>query len=236
MIRIVPVVVCALLFSNFLYAQDDVSKERAIMERLESSIQVILNYDPVETTARLELVGEQNKKLAKLNEEYQKMIEEIVALQARGDSQSIKASKLRFLSRMTAFEQTLHSEILLPHQSDVLHSVVFANFVKNRGGSFLRTIEKYYADEFGLSSEQKKEMADIEKQATDKVAAAKQSSKKNSNEYQTKKRKMFGRSFRLNRKRSSTNSKTVVDFSNICFLQIVTIQWSPTHRKQNTLK
>ncbi|MDA7910415.1 hypothetical protein N9Z53_02005 [Mariniblastus sp.] len=174
MIRIIPIFICAFFISNVLHGQDGVSKERAMMERLESSIQIILSYDPAISNANLELVDDQKEKLAKLNDEYQKMIEEIVELQARGDEDSINASKRQFLKKMTTFQNTLHADILLPHQSDLLHSLVFAQFVKHRGGSILRAIETYYTREFGLTSEQKREMAQIDKQAAKKVAAAKE--------------------------------------------------------------
>lgn len=176
MIRIIIYLISAFFISNVLHAQDGVSEERAMMERLESSIQVMLSYDPAVSTADLELVDDQKERLAKLNDEYQGMIEEIQRLQ--GVEGSIDATKLLFLKKMVAFQETLHSDILLPHQSDVLNSLVFSQFVNRRGGSMLRAIETYYTHEFGLTNEQKKEMEQIEKQAAEKVAAAKERFKK----------------------------------------------------------
>ncbi len=176
MFRIATIFFVAFFISDVLHAQDAVSEERAMMERLESSIQIVLKMDPAIKTGQLELVDDQNERLARLNDEYQKMIDEIQSLQ--GDENAIKARKLVFLKRMSTFQETLHNDILLPHQSTVLDSLVFAQFVKHHGGSILRAIKTYYTREFSLTDDQKRDLAKIEKQVAAKVAAAQEEFKK----------------------------------------------------------
>ena len=176
MFRIASILFCAFFFSNVLQAQETVSKERAMMERLESSIQIVLNMDPAITTGQLELVHDQNENLAKLNDEYQRLIDEIQSLQ--GDEHASEAKKILFLDRMSTFHETLHTDILLPHQSNVLNSLVFAQFVKHHGGNTLRAINTYYTREFSLTDDQKRDLAKVEKQAAEKVAAAQEEFRK----------------------------------------------------------
>lgn len=176
MFRIAFIFFVAFFISDVLYAQDTVSEERAMMERLESSIQIVLKMYPATKTGQLELVDDQNEKLAKLDDEYQRMIDEIQSLQ--GDEHATEARKLLFLKRMSTFQETLHTDILLPHQSAVLDSLVFAQFVKHHGGSILRAIKTYYTREFSLTDDQKKDLAKVEKQAAAKVAAAKEEFRK----------------------------------------------------------
>ncbi|MDA7859044.1 hypothetical protein N9007_00475 [bacterium] len=176
MFRIASIFFVAFFISDILHAQDAVSEERAMMERLESSIQIVLKMDPATKTGQLELVDNQNESLAKLNDEYQKMIDEIQSLQ--GDEHAAEVSKLLFLKRMSTFQETLHTDILLPHQSDVLNSLVFSQFVKHHGGSILRAIKTYYTREFNLTDKQKRNLAKVEKQAEAKIAAAQEEFRK----------------------------------------------------------
>jgi hypothetical protein len=52
--------------SHSLLAQETVSDERAAMERLEGSIQIVLNMDPQFQAKHLELVDDQKAQLEKL--------------------------------------------------------------------------------------------------------------------------------------------------------------------------
>ena len=104
------------------------------------------------------------------------MIDEIQSLP--GDEPATKTRKLLFLNRMSTFQETLHTDILLPHQITVLDSLVFAQFVKHHGGSILRAIKTYYTREFNLTDKQKRDLAKIEKQAEAKIAAAQEEFRK----------------------------------------------------------
>ena len=176
MFRLAFIFFVAFFVSDVLNAQDTVSEERAMMERLESSIQIVLKMDPATKTGQLELVDDQNERLARLNDEYQRMIDEIQSLP--GDEPATKTRKLLFLNRMSTFQETLHTDILLPHQITVLDSLVFAQFVKHHGGSILRAIKTYYTREFNLTDKQKRDLAKIEKQAEAKIAAAQEEFRK----------------------------------------------------------
>ncbi|MAJ46217.1 MAG: hypothetical protein CMJ57_02685 [Planctomycetaceae bacterium] len=176
MFRIALIFFVAFIISDVLHAQDAVRGERAMMERLESSIQIILKMDPAVKTGPMELVDDQHEMLAKLDGEYQTMIEELQSLPS--DKKANEARKLLFLKRMSTLQEALHTDILLPHQSAVLESLVFAQFVQRHGGSILRAIKTYYTREFSLTHDQKKDLAKIEKQAAAKVLAAQEEFKK----------------------------------------------------------
>lgn len=162
----------AFLLSPLAGQEEAYDEVRAKFEKFESSIQIVLKYDPVDDIGKLELVEDQQKQLKALNEEYQSLIDQIKSL---GDSPMESNAKMAlFVQKMDSLTKTLNKEILLPHQSVLVESLVFSKILKHRGGSWLAAIQTYYRDQFNLSDKQKEEFKTIEKKVGEEIAEAKE--------------------------------------------------------------
>lgn len=152
--------------------QDNSTDEmRANFEKLESGIQIVLKYSPQDEDQAIVLADQQKKQLAELDEEYQRMIDQIQSL---GNSPDQREAKMAlFTSKMMSLNKALHEDVLLPHQSAVVESLVFSKILQHHGGSLLKAIETYYRKQFGLTSRQKDDLKDIEENVAEKVAEAK---------------------------------------------------------------
>lgn len=176
MVQQFVIVAVFVLYPTSLLAQFEVDDELAgSINRMGSTMQLVLD-ESERPNSKLELVGEQKAQLAELAKNFKQMILELNELD--GDKDGIESSVALFFKKMDQFESTLHKDILLPHQSQALKAMVFAEFVRGNGGSMLRAISKYYSREFDLKDAQKKKLIVIEKRAANQVAEAKKRFKK----------------------------------------------------------
>ncbi len=173
----ISIIVTLLSIGNSIPAQETTNDElRANFEKLETAIQIVLRYDPAEEIGIIDLIEGQKEQLLLLDEEYQQMIDDVQNL---GNGQDQQKAKLAvFAANMTSLTSTLHDKILLPHQSELVETLVFSKFLKHRGGNLLEAIETYYRKQFGLSVKQKEELNAIQQEAAKKVAEAKERFKK----------------------------------------------------------
>ena len=171
------VLILALVVPSAALAQDaassnassDVALANLLNLRLHS-MQVALN-ETRNLKSDLELVDNQRDALEALSLKYAHMVQNLVKLEKTegGMQESISLC----LQKMDTFENTLSSEILLPHQSAELRKMVFAELVRNNGGSLISTLSVYYPQQFKLDKDQEKRMKEVTQSAKEKLAKAK---------------------------------------------------------------
>jgi hypothetical protein len=175
MTRNLIAIACLLVSPSMLLGQGDISPDEAALgasiNRVLETIQIVLN-EGEQPDSELELVDTQKEQLVALREDYKNMIREVQRLD--NEENNTEAATAIVLAKTSSFEKTLFDEILLPHQSRVLKSMVFAKFVKDSGGNMLDAIAKFYPNEFKLDKQQKKRMQAIEDDVAKKVAKAKE--------------------------------------------------------------
>ena len=117
MCRLLTFSFCVLLHSITAYAQDETSNEiMGQINRIVSSLRVA-RVEAANESSELEIVPEQAKQIATLAVEYRSMLEEFNAF-VEDDNQT---GALSFMaSNLPGFNTKLHSDILLPHQSQHL--------------------------------------------------------------------------------------------------------------------
>ena len=118
----------------------------------------------------LELVDDQRIELAKLAEDCREMERSAGKLPKTGD---IKDRFVKVLDRLDLFERRLSSDILLPHQSAVLDTMVFNELVRREGGNLITAISTHFGDGFQFSKNQTKRIGELKTSVNTKIAKAK---------------------------------------------------------------
>ena len=173
--RMYPFIACILFCSSAAQAQQEQSDEIASrLNRIVAALRVA-RVESSNVSSKLDIVPEQAEQIAALTVDYKAMLQEYAAFI---DNDNQPAALSIMASNMPRFENRLHSEILIPHQSELLTKLVFADLLKSAGGNLLRSISTNYAKEFGLTDDQNKKMLEIEKRVTKEVAEAERKFKK----------------------------------------------------------
>ena len=119
--------------------------------------------------SELELVDDQRIALANLAEDYRELERSAGKLPKTGD---IKERFVKVLDRLDMFERRLTSDILLPHQSAVLDTMVFNRMVTHEGGNLIAAISTHYGDDFKFSKNQTKRIGELRTSVDTKIAKA----------------------------------------------------------------
>jgi hypothetical protein len=156
--------------------------------------------------SNLELVDDQRIELAKLAKDYSEMRQSMRELPKADDVKDRFAS---LLSRMDAFERRLSSDILLPHQTSTLDTMVFDWLVKREQGNLVAALAEHYPNQFRFSDNQKKRIDKLKTSAREKIAEAKR-------EFQEKLKKISAdANTEMHAILTPHQSRTLVDLSGI---------------------
>ena len=120
--------------------------------------------------ADLELVDYQKTELAKLSSDVKDMF---LKIKQHEKDDNMQEELAMGLTMMDTFEYRLSSEILLPHQSTALGSMVFNNLLKEKGGDLVSTLDTYYPKQFLFTDTQKKRLDEIKTSTAAEVEKAK---------------------------------------------------------------
>jgi hypothetical protein len=171
-------VLCLVVCSSASLAQDAgpdaTSKDSALANSLNlrmHTMQLALT-EARNLKSDLELVENQRDALDALAAEYGQMVQILMKLEKTENG--MKEAVSLCLRKMDAFEETLSSDILLPHQSAELRKMVFAELVQDNGGNLISALAIYYPQQFDLDENQKRQMKDITLSSKEKIAKAKQ--------------------------------------------------------------
>ena len=166
-------VVCFIvLCSSACFSQDLSSEDTAFLNQVNLRLRTMyLALDQHQNTdSSLELMDYQKEKLAELAEEFSEMQRSLGPLPKAGDIQSRFGL---FLGEMDSFERRLSSDILLPHQSTELATMVFTRMVKREGGNLISALTTHYPNSFQFSDDQKERMDKLKMSLNSKVREAK---------------------------------------------------------------
>lgn len=176
--KFLPVLILALVVSSATVAQDAASTNTASDSALANSLNLRLHTMQValkqtrNLKSDLELVDNQRHALESLSLEYAQITQAIMKLDKTESGRKEGVSLC--LKKMDAFEKTLTSDILLPHQSAELRKMVFAELVQNNGGNLISTLSVYYPQQFKLDKDQERRMKDVTQATKEKLAKAKE--------------------------------------------------------------
>ena len=176
-----PLAICLIvLISSTCYSQNTPTEDAALVNQLNFRLQTmqLAMSEAQNLDSDVELVDDQRVKLATLTDEYKKMIRSIKELEKADDMQ---AGLAMCLTKLDTFEQRLSSDILLPHQSNALRTMVFTELIKEQGGDLVTTLATYYPKQFKLTDAQEKRMDKIRTTTATKIAEAKREFKEKLN-------------------------------------------------------
>ena len=176
-----PLAICLIvLISSTCYSQNTPTEDAALVNQLNFRLQTmqLAMSEAQNLDSDMELVDDQRVKLATLTDEYKKMIRSIKELEKADDMQ---AGLAMCLTKLDTFEQRLSSDILLPHQSNALRTMVFTELIKEQGGDLVTTLATYYPKQFKLTDAQEKRMDKIRTTTATKIAEAKREFKEKLN-------------------------------------------------------
>ena len=135
------------------------------------TIQLALN-EAQNLQSDLELTADQKSLLTELSKDYKQMVVSLNELEKTEGGMQVGLALMT--GKLDVFEERLSSDILLPHQSTALRSMVFAKLVKAEGGDLISALSTYYPKQFQLEDSQKAKLKDIKKVARDKIERAKE--------------------------------------------------------------
>ena len=160
------------LFSSTCFSQNTPTEDAALVNELNFRLQTmrLAMSEAQNLDSDMELVDDQRGKLSTLTDDYKKMILSIKEFEKNDDMQ---AGLAMCLTKMDTFEQRLSSDILLPHQSDALRTMVFTKLIKEQGGDLISTLAVYYPKQFQFTDAQEKRMDKIKTETAAKIAETK---------------------------------------------------------------
>ncbi len=165
----VSFIACLLLSSSMANGQQETTAEIwGRMSRMTSSLGVA-RVEASKESSELELVAEQIEQIATLTNDYKAVVQEY-GTYIDDDNQPAALSIMA--KQMPFFEKRLRSDILLPHQSELMTNLVFADLLRKANGNLLRSISKNYAREFGLTEGQNKKLLEIDSRIKRETAEA----------------------------------------------------------------
>jgi hypothetical protein len=162
------------MFSPSAVAQDATAEnvELDLLRQLDSRMMMLHTATTAtkDLDGDLELVDYQKTELSKLGRDVEEMFLKIKEHEKNG---TMHAGVEMCLTMMDSFESRLSSEILLPHQTAALSSMVFNNLLKEKGGDLVSTLDTYYPKQFLFTDAQKKQLDEIKTSTAAEVEKAK---------------------------------------------------------------
>lgn len=165
----------ALIFASSCYAQqadpveteicNEIARIQYMFMAARENIHGVNEFDAVEKQKEsYELIQ------AKLNAINDAM--RLIYTEKAGQEERIERLK-KIRSELADTEKVLKTEILLPHQVEMLEQAEFKILLGGSNGNLIKVLEKYYKSEFELTDDQKKQLEDIHKKADQEFAEIK---------------------------------------------------------------
>ncbi len=120
-------------------------------------------------TSDLELAENQKELLVELRKRHQLIVKE---LKTFGPNERDKAKQFLF-DNISRLETELTTDILLPHQVEIINEKLFERQLSMFGGNLFQAMLTGYRDQLGLDDKQLAELKKLSKETSDKLAEAK---------------------------------------------------------------
>jgi len=174
MAKLLLMIPLLVMFSSATHAQDATAEnaEVELLHQLDSRMMMLHTATTAtkDLDGDLELVDYQKTELAILGRDFKEMF---LKIKEHEKDDNMQAGLAMCLTMMDSFESRLSSEILLPHQTAALSSMVFNNLLKEKGGDLVSTLDAYYPKQFLFTDAQKKQLDEIKTSTAAEVEKAK---------------------------------------------------------------
>ena len=174
-------IVCLLLLSissalgqEFSQLQTEVTQkaeEFDAMIDLRRQTMELACSEALKNSFKLEIIADQRTAIQRLSKDYQKKLETLVELQ-EVDIEENEKKVAALIAQLDDLERRLANKILEPDQTELLHSLVFAQLVRGKKGDLASTLTTYYSKRFKFDDDQKEELIDIKISAAEEIEKA----------------------------------------------------------------